>query len=76
MNHPQKHSANMEELTKVLEPLIRRIIREELSRIVNKEPEIFYLGPEMPIYKDMEDINKRKAKGNIKLHSHKEVWGE
>ncbi|MBU1172735.1 MAG: hypothetical protein KKD44_24515 [Proteobacteria bacterium] len=74
MNHPQ--AANIEELAKVLEPLIRRIIREELTRIVKKEPEIFYLGPEMPIYKDMQDIKKRNAKGNIKLHSHKEVWGE
>lgn len=76
MNHPQKQSATMEELAKILEPLIRRIIREELTRIVKKDSEIFYLGPEMPIYKDMQDIKKRKAKGNIKLHSHKEVWGE
>lgn len=76
MNQPQKQSANMEELAKVLEPLIRRIIREELKRIVQKEPDTFYLDPKMPLYKDMEDIRQRKVTGNIKLHSHDEVWGE
>ena len=76
MTHPQHISPNMEELTKALEPLIRRIIREELTRIVKKEPELFYLDPEMPLYQDMEDIKQRKIKGRIKLHSHEEVWGE
>ena len=50
MNHLQKQSANMEELAKVLEPLIRRIIREELTRMVKKEPDMFSLDPEMPLY--------------------------
>ena len=36
MSHPQKTSDNMEDITKAMEPLIRRIIREELSRIVKK----------------------------------------
>ena len=76
MNHLQQTSANMEEITKALEPLIRRIIREELTRIVKKEPDMFYLDPKMPLYKDMEDIKQRKAQGHIKLHSHEEVWGE
>lgn len=76
MNHPQQFSVNMEEITKVLEPLIRRIIREELTRIAKKAPDMFYLYPEMPLYKDMEDIKHRKTQGSIKLHSHKEVWGE
>lgn len=76
MNHPQQFSGNMEDIAKVLEPLIRRIIREELTRIVNKDPDMFYLYPEMPLYKDMEDIKQRKTQGYIKLHSHKEVWGE
>ncbi len=76
MNHPQQLSANMEEIAKALEPLIRRIMREELTRIVKKEPDMFYLNPEMPLYKDLEDIKQRKAQGCIKLHSHEEVWGE
>ena len=73
MNQPQQFSAN--EIVKALEPLIRRIIREELTRIAQKEPNIFYLTPEMPLYKDMKDIKKKKAQGHIKLHSHDEVWG-
>lgn len=56
--------------------LIRRIIREELVRIVKKDPNMFYLDPEMPIYKDMEEIKQRKLQGNIELSSHDEVWGE
>ncbi|MCP4373042.1 MAG: hypothetical protein GY797_33785 [Deltaproteobacteria bacterium] len=76
MNQPQQPSTDMEEIAKTLEPLIRRIIREELTRIVKKEPYMFYLNPEMPLYKDMEDIKQRKTMGHIKLHSHKEVWGE
>lgn len=76
MNHPQQISVNAEEIAKILEPLIRRIIREELTRIAKKEIGMFYLDPQMPLYKDMEDIKQRKTQGDIKLHSHKEVWGE
>ena len=76
MSHPQKTSDYMEEITKAMEPLIRRIIREELARIVIKEPDIFYLDPEMPLYKDMEEIKQRKTQRRIKLHSHEEVWCE
>jgi len=64
------------EITQALEPLIRRIIREELIKIVKKESDIFLLTPEMPLYKDMKNIKQRKARGHIKLHSHDEVWGD
>ena len=76
MNQSQKNSANVEDIANALEPLIRRIIREELTRIAKKEPDMFYLDPQMPLYKDMEDIRQRKAQDRIKLHSHQEVWGE
>jgi len=76
MNHTQPLSPNMKDIAKALEPLIRRVIREELTRIVKKEPTVFYLDPDMPLFKDMEDIKERKTQGHIKLHSHKEVWGE
>lgn len=76
MDQLQHSPDQMEEITKILEPLIRRIIREELTRLVKAEPGTFYLDPDMPLYKDMEDILQRKAKGNIKLHSHDEVWGD
>ena len=76
MNPSQQSSANMEEIAKALEPLIRRVIREELARIIKKEPDMFFLDPDMPLYKDMEKIKNRKDQGKIKLHSHQEVWGE
>lgn len=76
MNQIQKIPVDTENLTKILEPLIRRIIREELTRMVKKEPDMFYLDPEMPLYSDMEDILQRKTKGKTGLHSHEEVWGE
>ena len=74
MNPPQE--ININDLAKTLEPLIRRVVREELTRIVKKEPDIFWLDPEMPLYKDMEELRERKEKGDIELASHEEVWGE
>jgi len=71
----QQPTINIENLTKYLEPMIRRIIREELSNVVKDAPGLFYLNPDMPIYKDMEDIRQRKLNGQIKLYSHNEVWG-
>jgi hypothetical protein len=72
----QQLTINIENLAKQLEPLIRRIIREELSNVVKKSPGLFYLNPEMPLYKDMEEIQKRRTGGRIKLHTHNEVWGD
>jgi hypothetical protein len=76
MNQRQQDPGQAEEIGKMLEPLIRRVIREELTRIAKAEPGIFYLDPDTPIYKDMEDIMQRKTQGNIKLRSHEEVWSE
>ena len=76
MNQTNQNSGRAEELSHILEPLIRRIIREELSRLVKAEPGTFYIDPDMPIYNDMEDILQRKIKGHVKLHSHDEVWSE
>jgi hypothetical protein len=76
MNKSQKITVSKEELQHVLEPLIRRVIREELSRVVQQEPGVFFLRPEMPLYKDMEDIAERKAAETVELFSHQEVWNE
>jgi hypothetical protein len=76
MNQIHQNQERIEELGHILEPLIRRIIREELSRILKTAPGTFYLDPDMPLYKDMEEILQKKTKGQIKLHSHEEVWGE
>ena len=76
MVNDHQTSIKIEELSKILEPLIRRVVREELVRIAQKEPRLFYLDPDMPLYDDMQDLKRRKAQGDIELHAHKEVFGE
>ena len=71
----QTQQINIQELHHILEPLIRRVVREELVKVI-KNSDIFYLKPHMPLYEDMEDIQQRKEKGTIELFSHEEVWGE
>ena len=71
----QQVTISIEELQQTLEPLIRRIIREELLSL-SRQKNIFYLTPEMPLYADMEEILQRKAKDDITLSSHEEVWNE
>jgi hypothetical protein len=73
---PTTSNLNLDDLLKALEPLLRRIVREELSEAVKNAPNLFYLHANMPIYQDIQDIAQRKIAGNIKLHSHAEVWGE
>lgn len=67
---------SQDELQHLLEPLIRRVIREELSRIAAHQPDVFFLHPEMPIYDDMEEIAQRKAADTIEFFSHEEVWND
>lgn len=67
---------NVEELVDVLEPLIRRVVREELAHLVEKEPDFYSLREDSPLYQDMKEILERKEKGQISLHTHQEVWGE
>lgn len=76
MNQIYQNRDQIEKIGHILEPLIRRIIREELSRIIKSDSGTFYIDPDMPLYQDMEDILNRRTKGQIKLHSHEEVWGE
>jgi hypothetical protein len=76
MNASSKSGFDPEELGKALEPLIRRIIREEFIRFANESAHFFLLSPDMPLYEDMEDIAARKISDDIKLYSHHEVWDE
>ena len=69
-------SIKFEDISKMIEPIIRRVIREELTKMARQKPGIFYLEPEMPLYKDMQDLSRRKAKGKIDLYSHEEVWDD
>lgn len=72
----QAKNIDAKELANTLEPMIRRVIREELLRVLKKRTDIFQLTPEMPLYEDMEEIRQRKKEDQIKLHSHEEVWSE
>jgi hypothetical protein len=76
MNRPQQITLCTDELQQVLEPLIRRIIREELFKVIQQTSNIFFLSPDMPLYKDMEEIAQRKASHDIELLPHDEVWNE
>jgi len=76
MNQIHQNHERIEEIGQILEPLIRKIIREELSRLVKAEPGTFYLEPDMPLYKDMQSLLEKKASGHIKLHTHDEVWSD
>jgi hypothetical protein len=70
----QQVTLSQDELQQVLEPLIRRVIREELARLVQQQPDVFVLHPEMSLYEDMEDIAQRNAAETIELFTHDEVW--
>lgn len=54
-------------LIQSLEPLIRRVVREELERIVQKRDDLFCLEPDMPLYDDMLEIKKRNREGETEL---------
>ena len=64
------------ELAGLLEPLIRRVVREELAQMVLRRPDTFYLKPDSPLRDDLVEILNRKQRGEIKLSSHAETWGE
>ena len=70
----EKLTISIEEMLNKFEPLIRRVVREELTKVINKEQNVFSLKPETPLYEDMEKIIQRKTKGKIELYSEKEVW--
>lgn len=74
MKTSQPIIVSSDELQQALEPLIRRIIREELFKVTQQTSRLFFLNPDMPLYQDMEDIAQRKAAGDIELISHDEVW--
>ncbi len=76
MDQNRQTSIPIKDVAQILEPLIRRIVRQELARVIEKHPDIFALNPEMPIYQDMEHLKKKQLENEIELFSNKEVWGE
>jgi hypothetical protein len=67
---------NLDDLERILDPLIRRAVREELARLISQRGDVFALTSDSPLYEDMQEILARQAQGQLKLYSHAEVWGE
>ena len=59
-----------------LEPLIRKVVREELAQIVIRRHDVFYLRADAPLREDLVDILNRKEQGETRLYSQLKVWGE
>jgi len=76
MDISKNRMVDPDELQQILEPLIRKIIREELLNIARQNTNIFCLDPEMPLYKDLEEISQRGKNHGIEFFSHEEVWDD
>jgi len=63
-------------LVAALEPLLRKIVREELAELVKHQPRLFRLRPTMPLYQDMVELLERKKRNETKFYTHAEVWNE
>ena len=72
----QVEISSYQELASVLEPLIRKIVREELAQVALKRPDVFYLKPDSPLRADMVEILQRRKQGATKMYSRAEVWNE
>ncbi len=63
---------SLDELVRCLDPLIRRVVQEELAKA--DLTAVFHLDPDMPLYKDLKEILERKLQEKTELYSHQEVW--
>jgi len=68
------NTLNLEELIKALEPVMRRIIREELDVISTKQGCSFHIAPDSDLHRDMLELQERKKSGTLNFLSHNEVW--
>ena len=50
-----------------LEGIIRKVVREELMEFATREPRIFNLDKESPLYDDLEDILERKKNRSVEI---------
>jgi hypothetical protein len=72
----QAEAIDYQQLASLLEPLIRKVVREELAQVAVRRPDVFYLKPDSPLREDLVEILDRHRKGITKLYSHSEVWNE
>ena len=45
MDQNRETSVPIKDIAQILEPLIRRVVRQELARVVKKHPDVFVLTP-------------------------------
>lgn len=58
-----------------LERVVRKVMRQELSRIVRKRKGGSGIEVASPIYQDLLDIARRKKQGRVKLYPRSKVLG-
>lgn len=56
-----------------LEQVIRKVIRSELKKTLQSEPETFVLSEDSELYGNMEEILRRKKAGTFKVLSREEA---
>lgn len=61
---------------KDLEKLIRRVVREEMTSLMQHQPSFFFLDPNTPLYEDMAEIAQMKKRGKVEVYSRKEAFGD
>ncbi len=59
---------------KDLERLIRRAVRDEIAKIVRKQPATFCLEPVTPLYEDMKAIARMNKRGKVRVYSRPEAF--
>ncbi len=64
----------VEEFIRALEPVIRRVVREELNVIIEQRPEVFQLASDSPLYQDLTELKERNQREELEFLSHEEVW--
>ena len=58
-----------------LERVARKVVRQELSRIIRKGKSESGIEIRSPIYEDLLDIARRKKQGRVKLYPGSRVFG-
>lgn len=71
-NHAAAATVNFR--LKDLDRLIRQAVRDEIARVVQRQPNVFYLEPKTPLYEDMKAIAQTKKRGRIKIYSREEAF--
>ena len=59
-----------------LERVVRKVVRQELFRIVRRKAGAGAIEKNSPIYKDLLEIGRRKKQGRLKLHPRSKVFGD